>query len=879
MTLRRVLARVSALFQKPKLDRELEDEILAHIELAERDALAGGMTPAEARNEARRAFGGIEQMKEEHRERRGIRPVETLLRDIRYGLASLRNDPGFALVAIGVLALGIGANTAMFSLVDAIFLKPLPFPHPERIVRVWESPGGTGINGVNTLDLIDWKRMNTVFEALSAERPATAAMTGAGEPVRLQLKLVSSDYFRAFAVDPLLGRSFRPEEDQPGASPTIVISNATWKARFGADPQVLDHPVMLDGEPHKIVGVLPPGAFDRDETNAWKALVFKPEQMNRGFHWLGTVGRLKPGVSLEQAQTEMAAIDEKLTDLSPTWKRDWGVAVEPFDKRLIRDSLRRSIYVAFGAVALVLLIACANVANLLLAKGLSRKKEMALRAALGAGRGRLMGQLLTETLVLSVLGTVAGIGVAYLLVLASTPLLASSLPFTADIRLDLRVLGFAATIALAVSLLVGLLPSIQSSFGNLSQMINQSARGSSGSRDGIRRTIVAAEVAISLILICGAALLFKSLSNLQLVDTGVRLSNIVTTSVDLPLAAYPSAEKATLFFETVVERMRAIPGVEQAALTTDLPLQGVRQGEGIGIPGREGGFTLRYKRVDAGYFRSLDIPILAGRAIGALDREGAPRVAVINQTLATKLGEQLELNDPVGKLVNLSSPNYLNSNGEMKATEIIGVIRNERTGPLDEDEEAVVYVPLAQVPRQEVKLVLRTQIPPASVLPSVRAAMREIDPALALGDVRTMDEIRERTLTGAKQPAWVIGAFGAVAAFLAALGIYGIVSHSVRQRRREIGIRMALGARSRDVLSHVLRGALWMVGIGLVGGLVGAFAVTRVMESLLFEVSAVDPLSFVTACVAVLLVGFIATLLPVSRATGVEPVSVLRDEG
>ena len=875
---RRITKRLLALWRKKRLDGDLDEEVRAHLELAERDAMAAGMSPEDASLAARRAFGGIEQMKEEHRDSRSVRWIETIARDFRYGIASLGRDPGFAFVAVGVLALGIGANTAMFSLVDAALLRPLPFPEPERMVRVWEAPGPNRINGINTLDLVDWKRLNTVFEALSAERGASVALTGTGEPSRFPIQMVSADYFQVFALSAQLGRTFNEGEDQPGAAPVVVLNHSTWQTRFGGDPNILDREILLDGEPHRIVGVLPAGPFDRGDTRAWKPLIFKPEQMNRGFHWLGAVGRIKRGVTLEQARQEMSAIDKRLTDLSPTWKRDWGVAVEPFDQRLVGDSLRQAIYVAFGAVAMVLLIACANVANLLLAKGAARKKEMAVRAALGAGRGRLIAQLLTETVVLCLLGSAAGIAVSYALIQAASPLLANSLPFTAKVALDFRVLAFTAAITLTVALLVGLLPSVQTSFGNLSQFMNQSARGSSGSRETLRRIIVVSEVGISLVLICGALLLFRSLLRLQQVDTGVRISNVIAMSADLPLAAYPVPGNAVLFYQTVIERLEAVPGVEQAAISTDLPLEGVRQGEGMSVPGREGGIGNRYKRVDPRYFELLDIPLVSGRGISEQDRAGAPRVVVINQALAAQLAERFEMTDPVGTIVQMSTPNYLNSDGSQEAVEIVGVVRNERTGPLNENENGVSYVPLAQVPRLEVKFVVRTQKEPTAVLPGIREAVRQIDANLPLGDVRTMEQIHERSLSGAKQPAWVIGAFAAVAAFLAALGLYGVLAHAVTQQRREIGIRMALGARSMDVVSQVLRKALSMVSIGLALGLAGAFALTRLMQSLLFEVSALDPVALAIACGAMLLIGLLAGWLPASKAAGVEPMAVLREE-
>jgi predicted permease len=869
-------ARLLALFRKRKLDREVDDEILAHLELAERDAVAAGLIPEEARQAARRNFGGIEQMKEDHRDHRGVRWIENLLRDFRYGVGSLARDPGFAAVTIGLLALGIGANSAMFSIVDAVLLKPLPFPEPERMVRVWEAPPA-GRNGTTTLTFLDWKRQGDIFEALSVECPTKAAVETGGDPARVSGKLVSADYFQVFGVKPQIGRTFAPGEDQPGAASVVVLSHAFWQTQFAGDPGVLNRNLMLDGEPHRIIGVLPAGSFDRDEAVFWKPLIFARNQLNRSQHWLTPVGRLRAGVSIGQARAKMTMLRASLNEV--IFQKDWGFAVDPFAQMLVGDTLRRSIYLAFGAVVVVLLIACANVANLALAKGATRRKEMALRAALGASRGRLIGQLLTESLVLCLLGGVAGVVLGSLLLHAAAPLVAASLPFTADIRMDLRVLAFAATAVMAVLILVGLLPSLRTSIGKLSNALNQATRGSSGSSAAVRRTIVIGEVAASVVLICGAALLFKSLAKLQQVDTGVRIDHVITMSVDLPSAAYPSPASAARFYEALVQRLQAVPGVEQASISQGLPLQGVQWGEYLSLPGVKEFLLVRLKLVDPGYFGALQIPVETGRGIEIRDRAGAPPVVVINQEAARQLSQTFGIANPVGRTVGISVPGYGPTPESLVNLQIVGVIRSERTAGLNAPTELVAYLPLAQAPRQDIKLVVRTRIAPAAAMPGIREAVRQVDPNLPLGDVMTMEQVKDQSMLWARQPTWVVGAFAGVAALLAALGLYGVLAHAVTQQRREIGIRMALGASSGDVLSHILRSAFAMLIVGLAGGLAGAFALTRVVKSLLFQVSALDPVALAVACFLMTLVGMLAAWIPASRAARVDPMTVLRDEG
>jgi predicted permease len=883
MSCRRGLRRLLALLRRERLDRELDDEVQAHLELAERDARARGLSREEARLEARRAFGGIPQMKEVHRDSRSTRWIEHVIGDLRYGVVSLRRDPVFTLVAVSVLALGIGANTAMFSLVDGVLFRPLPFPAPERIVRVWETPTATTSNSTTTRNFVEFKARSRSFEALSAESGSSATVDVNGTPTRLNGCYVSADHFAVFGVQPLLGRTFRPEEDRPGAERVVVISHAAWQTHFGSDRRILGRAILLDSEPYEVIGVLPPGAFDRlrfrpldDPASFWRLNAFGEDELRASMHWLNPVGRLKPGVTIDQAQGELLGVRAQIADLVPAWKQAWSVKVEPFDEMLIGDRLRQSIYVALGAVVFVLLIACANITNLLLAQGAARRQEMAVRAALGASRGRIAAQLLAESLVLGILGGVAGVALAMLLIQAAVPLL-PAMPFTAEIALNWRVLAFATVTAVTVSVMVGLLPAVRVASGTEAAALNSAARGSSGAHERTRRTIVAAEVAVSVMLICGAFLLFKSLSRLQQVDVGARIDNVITMSIDLPRDRYPSGNHLAAFYPALVERVDAIPGVISSSIAGDVPLEGTG-GENLQLPGGDERLLVRFKRADSAYFSTLGIPVVAGRGFTPGDRVGAPNVVVVNESLARHLRQRFGMTDPLGQAVDLP---LLGFGRDRRVTmTIVGVIGNERVhSDLRTPAQDIAYVPMAQAPRMRVKLAVRTEGEATAVFPAVREAVRQLDDRLALANVRTMAEIWAGSLSGLREPVWLLGIFAAVSALLAALGLYGVLSHSVAQRRREIGIRMALGARANDVVAFVVRGTLAMVGVGLLCGLAGAAALTRVMRTLLFEVSALEPSAFVFGGVVMAGLALAAALVPARRASRVDPSTALRSEG
>ena len=883
MSPRRWIARLLALFYDRRLDRELDAEVRAHLELAERDALSRGLSPDEARREARLAFGAVEPMKEAHRDERGVMWLDHLARDVRYGLASLRRDPLFAMVAVAVLALGIGANTATFSIVDGVLLKPMPFPEPDRIVRVWEAPTPSSTNSTTTRNFIEFGRRSRSFEALSAESLSTATVNINGVPTRWNGRYVSFDHFDVFGVQPIIGRGFLANEDVPGADRVVVISHAAWQQAFGGDPSILNREILLDDDPHRIIGVLPPGVFDRDRgrpqddvASFWRLNAFTREEVAAPHHWLNPVGRLKPGVTIEQARDDVAAVRAEIADLIPEWKRDWGTAVEPYDQRLIGDRLRQSLYVALGAVMLVLLIACANVTNLLLARGAGRRKEIAVRAALGASRSRMATQLLTESLVLGLAGGAAGVVLAVLLLQAAAPLLPLAIPYTADVALNTRVLLFAVAAAVTVSMLVGVLPALRLSKDPVASALASASRGSSGAHDRARRIIVGAEVAVSLILICGSVLLVKSLLRLQSVDIGVRAENVITMSLDLSRERYPTRPHLTAFYRTVVDRLEAAPGIESASVSGDIPLEGTG-GEYLRLPGRSERLLIRFKRIDPGYVHTMGIPLAAGRGFTVDDHAGAPKVTVINEALARQI--QTAFGETVGVGQHVDLPVLGAGVAERVPMMVAGILRNERIdGDLRREQDAVAYVPLAQAPRLQIKLSARTSGDPLAAMPAIREVVRALDPMLALADIKTMEQVRQRSLSGLKEPAWLIAIFAVVSALLAALGLYGLVSHAVSEQRREIGIRMALGARPGAVAGMVVRNILVTIASGLVMGVVAALAITRVTGSLLFEVSALDPAAFAIAAAAMASVGLVAALVPALRATRMDPTSTLRAE-
>ena len=800
-------------------------------------------------------------------------------------MRTLRKSPGFATVAVLTLAIGIGANTAIFSFVNGVMLKPLPYGEPERIVRVLEKPPGGGFNGISSLNYLDWQRDNTVFEYMAAQTGGSVTLTGVNEPVQLRGNRVSSHYFDIFGVKASLGRTFAGDEDQAGKERVAVLSHALWDSQFGADPNVLGRAITLDGQPHTVVGVLPAGgAFDRAFAQIWRPLVFEPQNMTRNFHWFGAFAKLKRGVTVKQATAQMDAIGARIAKDFPDSNKGWGVAITPFAETVVGSQLRQSLYVLLSAVGMVLLIGCANLANLTLARGSAREREVAIRASVGAGRWRLMRQFLTESVLLSICGGVLGLGLGFALKaaleLALPPFL---LPREADIAIDARVLLFTLALAILTGIVFGLAPALQAARPNLAGCMKEGGRGaSSGGRHKVRGALVVTEMALAFVLLTGAGLLIRSFFQMQQVDTGFDSTNVLTAGLPIPDKRFPDPAQLNAYLRQVVSNVEALPGVRDVALTSALPMQGW----GYGMPfqradkpmvdraNRRGCF---FKMVSPSYFRALGMKVRKGRPLGEHDAKGAPPVTVINESMARLYFKDEE---PAGKriLVQEIVPGKTQLGPEIP-WEVVGVVADEKVDNLDgRDDNPGMYVSNQQSPVFFQSLVVRTAMNPAGLTQALSKAVHEVNKDQTLTNVKTLEQIKVESLASNRLRSVLLAVFAAIAVLLAAIGIYGVISYSVEQRTHEIGIRAALGASKSDLVRLILRGGMLMAGIGLLLGFAGAFGMTRLLANLLFGVGERDPITIGAVAALLTCVALLACYIPARRATKVDPMVALRYE-
>ena len=893
-----VRRRLSGLRLSPTRETEIVEELAQHLEDRHAQALRGGASAEEAYRAA------LQELTESDLLAQGLRRVERPVRlepvvpgtprrfgmlgdlkhDLRYGVRMLWKNPGFTAVAVIALALGIGANSAIFSVVNTVLLSPLPYDEPERLVMVWEDDTKHGYPNDTpaAANYVDWREQNKVFEGMAALADQSYNLTGSGDPERIDGKRVNANLFELLGVAPLHGRAFAAEEDRPGANKVVILSHALWQRRFGSDAGVVGQALTLNGEGHTVVGVMPASfQFPDREAEMWVPIAFtQQEAANRGRHYLKVVARLKRGVSLEQARAEMSTIAARLQQQFPEQNTDLGASVEPLHEHLVGD-IRPALLVLLGAVGLVLLISCANVANLLLARAAVRQKEIALRTALGASRMRLIRQFLTESVLLAAFGGVIGLLLAVWGVTLLKTFIPENISQVKAINVDTRVLVFTVLVTLLTGLVFGLAPAAQASKFNLNETLKEGGRDAAAARGGnfVRGLLVVAEVAISLVLLVGAGLLINSFLRLRSVDPGFRTDNLLTMSVVLPQQKYPDQARRTAFYTDMLRRVEALPGVHSAGVTNWIPL--VMQGDSIGVtiegqpvpvPGQGKPPVLVTRVVSPGYFGTMGIQLLEGRVFEeGKDRVDSPCVIVIGEAVARRYwpGESA-----LGKRI---APGRVESDEDW--CQVVGVVKDVRQRELASEPIPLAYFTYEQAgffaPRY---LVVKTAADPQALAGTVRKTVWEVDKDQPVSNVNTMEGVLSESIARQRFSTLLLGIFAGLAMILAAVGIYGVMSYSMAQRTREIGIRMALGAQKRDVLMLAVGQGLKLVAIGVALGLVGAFALTRVMTSLLYGVSATDPATLVTISLVLVAVALLASYIPARRAAKVDPLIALRYE-
>jgi putative ABC transport system permease protein len=798
----------------------------------------------------------------------------------------LWKSPGFTLVTVLALALGIGANTAIFSVVNTVLLRPLPYKTPEQLVWLWESSPLNDIpkEVASYPNFEDWRQQNQNFEAIAGFANTTASLTSSdGEPERLPGAAVLGDFFTVLGVEPVLGRKFLAEENEEGKHRVIILGHGLWQRQFGGDARIVGQQISVNNAQYTVVGVMPPN-FKHPNPEARRAVeLWVPLAVTEGMRssrrgdFLSVIGRLKPGVGVEQARAEMTTIAARLEQQYPASNTAWSVIVEPLHQRFTGD-VRPALLMLLGAVGFLLLIACANVANLLLARSTTRLKEIAIRTALGAGRGRIVRQLLTESVVLSLLGGALGLLVAFWGIDALLALSPGNIPRLESVGIDRQVLLFTLGISLVTGIVFGLAPALTISNPNLNEMLKESGRSSTegGRSHRLRNALAIGEIALSLILLVGAGLLIKSFLRLQDVKPGFNPENLLAAELVLPTAKYAENQQVVNFYDQLLQQLAQQPGVQGAAATSTLPLSGGGDVIAFSVEGHTRSSTERVPDAEArivspDYFRTLQIPLRSGRLLDERDNADAPRAVVVSETLARKYfpGE-----DPVGKRITFGNP----QSPDVQWFQVVGIVADVRQSGLDEEPYAQVYRSYKQSPRRGLTLIVRTAGPPLDMLNMLNSQIRALDRQQPLYNARTVEQVLRDSIARPRFNMLLITILAAVAMILATVGIYGVISYMVTQRTHEIGIRMALGARPFDVLRMVLRQGLWIALLGVGTGLVAAFALTRLLSSLLYDVRPTDALTFASVSLLLTAVVLLACYIPARRATRVDPMVALRYE-
>ncbi len=874
----KVRLRLRSLFRRRDVDRELDDELCFHLDQLVEENITAGMPPDEARSLALLKMGGITQFQEECRDMRRVNFIDDLLRDLRYAVRTMRKNPVFTAIAILTLALGIGPTSVIFSVVDTVLLKPLPFRDPDRLVSVWGRLTGIGLvrdqNGVSPPEYMELRVRNRVFEEVAAHDSGSLTLTGEGRPERIEAALVTASFFPLLGVQPAMGRTFTADEDRPGHSEVVVMSHGLWHGRFGADSQIIGRRLHLDGVTRTVIGVMPPGFDLFGHADLWSPLAFTADQLSenqRGSHYLEVIARLRNGVSSSETQSNLDQIADQLLREHPGnyhVESGWGIRAASLAGELTYDT-RPVMLVLAGAVSLLLWIACANVANLLLARGSTREREMTVRSALGAGRARLLRQLFTESTLIAIAAGIAGLAIAWW----SGNALPRILPTLPRLQLDGRVFAFAFLISLLTSLLFGVLPALEAS--RPSEVTSRVAGGRRSRR--MRSAVVVSEIALSLVLLTGAGLLIKSFVRLLSVDSGFNPQGVLTMNVTLPDTRYSKDHDAAMFYRRTIENVKTIPGIDAAGFVSLLPLGGRGSSGCIDVQEHPSDPSKKCPEADrrpvtADYFRAMGIRLVKGRYFDSRDdAEETPRVAIVDETLAEQFwpGE-----DPIGKRIKAG---HAESNRPW--LEVVGVVRHVRNRDLAAPSRIQVYWPYSQGPWPFGALVVHTRLTdPKTLTAAVERGIHATDAEMAVYGVRTMDEVVARSVAQRKIAMALLFAFSILALILAAVGIYGVLAYSVAQRSREIGIRMAVGARAVDVVGMISADVALLTLAGIASGVLAALGLARLASSLLYGISYSDAAVYAVAAVTVGWVALLAAVAPAWRAASVDLKAALRQE-
>jgi len=867
------------------VEQDFEHELETHLEMLTDENIRRGMAPEEATRTARIRLGGLTQLRETNRELQGLPTIETLLQDMRFAFRMLRKNPGFTAVAVLTLALGIGANTAIFSVVYAVLLKPLPYAESNQLFNVFETRPQDGITGTgwSYANFVELRGQNRIFSEMAGSQKHQLTLTGRGEPSVVNTSVVTPELFSLFGEKPLAGRMFFSEDGKPGAPPVVILSESLWRGAFGADPNIMGNSINLDKRSFTVIGIMPEAfrfPLVTESEQLWIPLVQDPLfgswMDRRGGHWLQVTGRLKPGVSITQAQAELDAITARLAKEFPAENDGWKIRMVSLQEMIVGDA-KSPLLVLLGAVGLVLLIGCANIANLLLTRATSRAREIAVRTTLGAGRVRIVRQLLSETAVLGLLGGVIGVSLAYWGVRALSSLLPPSLPRVNAIRVDNLVLGFALLLSVIASCAFGLAPALFAANSSLQASLREGGGrlGESRNRRRARSFLAAGEIALAMVLLVAAGLLLRSFSKLMSVSPGFDAQHIVKADISLPQFQYSTPQQWTAFSDELLARIQAQPGLQDSAVAVPRPIADGIINLGfdiVGNPPSSAGAsrTANYVSVSPEYFHVMEIPLLAGRLFNQHDVSSAARVSVISQAMARLYFSN---QDPLGKRLVFGFP----PDGQV-AREIVGVVGDVRDVALGRDPGPMMYVPFAQAPFWAANVVVRSALSPSSVATAIRQEVRKMDKELPVTDVAMMPDIIEASLSQPRFRTFLLGLFAAMALVLAATGIFGVISYSVSCRTNEIGIRVALGASSGAILWAVLRETLVLTLAGLAVGVPCALAASRLLGHMLFGVSANDPATLAAVAFALAAVATLAGYVPARRAMRVDPLVALRYE-